>query len=568
MSTNQAIAEEAPSRLPLFQGILPLDRSRLLPDILAGVTLAALGIPEVMGYTKIIGTPVITGLYTILLPMLAFALFGSSRHLVVGADSATAAIVAAALLAVAVPYSPQYVALTSLVALAAGGMLLLARMLCIGFLADFLSRTVLVGFLTGVGIQVAFGEVHGMLGLKQGGQGVYGHLCFAYEHLSDIRLNSLAIALCVLAVIVGFERIAPRFPGALVAVIGMVAASAFFHWGSQGIKLVGEVPSGLPYLGLPDVSWNDLSLVLPIAFSCSIVILAQSAATSRAYALRYNDRFSENQDLVGLCLANVAAGCSGTFVVNGSPTKTAMVDAAGGRSQVAHLTTATTVLLVLLFFTKPLSYLPNAVLAAIVFLIGVKLIDYRGLAELSRKSRDEFILALATTATVVIVGVRQGILVAMILSLLDHLRHGYRPHTAIILGDPIEHWRMERVSPGEMIEPGLVMYWFGADLYYANANYFAAQARMLVTQSPSPVRWLVVDAGAITDIDYSAGNTLKELQQDLAKQGVVLALTRVSTGLRTDLDRQDLTEVIGVNRIFNSRRDCLAAYCAFQGEAR
>jgi MFS superfamily sulfate permease-like transporter len=278
--------------------------------------------------------------------------------------------------------------------------------------------------------------------------------------------------------------------------------------------------------------------------------------------LRYNDRFSEDQDLLGLCLANVAAACSGTFVVNGSPTKTAMVDSAGGRSQIAHLTTAAMVLLVLLFLTRPLSYLPNAVLAAIVFLIGVELIDYRGLAELFRKSREEFILALVTTATVVIVGVREGILVAMILSLLDHLRHGYRPHTAIILADPVEHWRMEKVSPGEMIEPGLVMYWFGAGLYYANANYFAQQARMLVDQSPSRVRWLAVDAGAITDIDYSAGTTLKELQQDLANQGVVLALTRVSTGLRADLDRLELTQVIGVNRIFDSRSNCLAAYCA------
>ena len=197
----------------MLQGILPFDRSRWLPDIMAGLTLAALGIPEVMGYTKIIGTPVITGLYTILLPMLVFALFGSSRHLVVGADSATAAMVAAALAAIAVPYSPKYVALTSLVALVAAGLLLLARLLRLGFLANFLSRTVLVGFLTGVGIQVAFRQLNGMLGLENGGQGVYGHVGFAYAHLSEIRLSSLAIAMCVLVVIVGFERMAPRFPG-------------------------------------------------------------------------------------------------------------------------------------------------------------------------------------------------------------------------------------------------------------------------------------------------------------------------------------------------------------------
>jgi MFS superfamily sulfate permease-like transporter len=311
---------------------------------------------------------------------------------------------------------------------------------------------------------------------------------------------------------------------------------------------------------LPDVSWTDIPLVLPIAFSCFIVILAQSAATSRAYALRYRDPFSQNVDLVGLCLANAAAGCSSTFIVNGSPTKTAMVDTAGGRSQVSHLTTAAMVLVVLLFLTKPLSYLPNAVLAAIVFLIGVKLIDYRGLAEIRRKSPREFRIALATAATVVIVGVEQGIVLALVLSLLRLVRHGYKPHTAVILHDATEHSRMEPVTPGKLIEPGLVMYWFGADLFYANVYHFAEQALGLVTESPSPVRWLVVDAGAITGIDYSAGRALKELQQDLAKHDVVLALARVCDSLRQDLDRHELTQLIGVNRLFESRRDSLEAY--------
>ena len=543
-----------------MQGILPFDRTKLVPEIVAGITLAALGIPEVMGYTKIIGTPVITGLYTLLLPVLVFAIFGSSRHLVVAADSATAAMISAALASYV--GGPQYVALTSLVALVAGGLLLLARGLRLGFLADFLSRTVLVGFLTGVCAQVAFAELHGVLGLETGGEGFWGHLFFTAKHLQDIDPATVCIALCVLGTIVGFERFAPRFPGALLAVVAMIAASVLFHWGDHGIKLVGDVPNGLPRLGLPNVAWNDVPLVLPIAFSCCIVILAQNAATSRVYAFRYGERFSEDTDLVGLSVANLAAGLSGTFVVNGSPTKTAMVDTAGGRSQIAHLTTAATVLLVLLFLTKPLSYLPNAVLAAIVFLIGVKLIKLRELAEIRKKSWTEYVVALAIAAIVLFIGVKQGIIAAMVLSLLDHVRQGYRPHTAIILTDPVEHWRMEPVVPGKMIEPGLVMYWFGAELYYANANYFAAQALHLVTHSPSPVRWLVVDAGAIADIDYSAGKTLKELQRECAKRGVALVLTRVSESLRADLDRQQLTDAIGVHRIFGSRRDCLAAYQA------
>ena len=397
--------------LPLLQGLLPFDKARIGPDIMAGITLAALGIPEVMGYTKIIGTPVITGLYTLFLPVLVFALFGSSRHLVVSADSATAAMVAASLVSLSfVPYTPKYVALTSLIALVVAGILLLARILRLGFLADFLSRTVLIGFLSGVGVQVALGEIHEMLGIEKGGHGFLRQQLFTFQHLSQTQLPSLFIALAVLAIIVGFEMLAPRFPGALLAVIGMTAASAYFHWGEKGIHTLGNVPSGLPHLGLPHLTYSDAMMVLPISFSCFIVILAQSAATSRAYALRYRDDFNQNVDLIGLSLANAAAGCSGTFVVNGSPTKTAMVDTAGGRSQWSHLTTATVVLMVLLFLTRPLSFLPEAVLAAIVFLVGVKLIDYRGLGEIRRSKPNEFALALVTAATVVTLGVETGII--------------------------------------------------------------------------------------------------------------------------------------------------------------
>ena len=299
MASDHKSTDGAPSRTGLLQG-LPFDRTRLPADIIAGITLAALGIPEVMGYTKIIGTPVITGLYTLLLPVLVFALFGSSRHLVVSADSATAAMVAAGLASQATTLSPEkYLALTSLIGLIAGAILFLARILRLGFLADFLSRTVLVGFLSGVGVQVALGELHGMLGIEKGGHGVIRQLLFTFQRLPQMNVRCLIIAAAVLAVIVGFEIFAPRFPGALLAVIGMTAASAFLHWGDRGIQVVGAVPSGLPRLGLPEFAWSDVMLVLPIAFSCFIVILAQSAATSRAYALRYRDHFSQNLDMVG-----------------------------------------------------------------------------------------------------------------------------------------------------------------------------------------------------------------------------------------------------------------------------
>ena len=558
MSADKHESSKPQWRLPVLQG---LDKSRIGPDIIAGITLAALGIPEVMGYTKIIGTPVITGLYTLLLPVLVFALLGSSRHLVVSADSATAAIVAAGLTALSfVAYTPKYVALTSLVALAACGMLLLARIFKLGFLADFLSRTVLVGFLSGVGVQVALGELHGMLGIEKNGHGFLQQMLFTFRHVPDTHMATLLISLAVVGIIVGFEVLAPRFPGALLAVIAMIAASAYFHWGDHGISSVGEVPGGLPQIGLPEMTWNEVLLVLPIALSCFVVILAQSAATSRAYALRYRENFDQNVDLVGLAMANAAAGCSGTFIVNGSPTKTAMVDAAGGRSQWSHLTTATVVLLVLLFLTKPLSFLPNAVLAAIVFMIGVKLVDYRGLTEIYRKAPKEFIVALVTAATVVFVGVEEGIILAVIVSLLQHVRRSYRPHTGVVVRDQLDHWQVQEAVPGRMIVPGMIMYWFGSDLFYANVAFFAAQVRKLVNHSPTPVGWFVIDCSAITDVDFSAGRAVMDLHHDLAKAGVVLALSRLQLSPHGDLERMGLVQLIGANRIFDSRHACIEAY--------
>lgn len=549
--------------LSLPHGLFPFDFAKLGPDVMAGITLAALGIPEVMGYAKIIGTPVVTGLYTLFLPVIVFAIFGSSRHLVVSADSATAAMVAAFLGAHAITGSnPGYLALTSLIAIASGVFLMLARILHLGFLADFLSRTVLVGFLTGVGIQVAAGEIHSMLGISVGGRGLVRGLVFTFGHLKQTQLLSLLISLVVLAVIFMTERIAPRVPGGLLAVVAMCAASAALHWGQKGVHTIGAVPSGLPHLGMPQFSKGDISLVLPVAFSCFLVILAQSAATSRAYAVKYGEQFNEERDLVGLSLANVAAGCSGTFVVNGSPTKTAIVDSGGGRSQWAHLTTAASVLLVLLFLTKPLAYLPEAVLAAIVFVIGVGLVDIRGLRDILRWNPREYALALVTAATVVGLGVEFGLFLAAVLSLLMHVRQSYRPTCGVVTRSPSKEWQIEEPVPGKFVEPGLVIFWFGAGLFYANAAYFERLTKRLVDEAPGPVRWLAIDARAITDLDYSGGQAMVELQKHLAKAGVVLALIMAEAHSRGVIARMGFANLIGTVRVFDSRYDCVHAYRA------
>ena len=413
-------------RFPLFQGILPIDRSQIPTNIIAGLTLAALAIPEVMGYTKISGTPVITGLYTILIPLSLYALFGSSRHLVVGADSATAAILASSIASMATPRSDEWLALASIIAFMSAGFLILARIARLGFLSDFLSHTVLVGFLSGVGIQVAVGEISGILDLSVEGQGTIHKLVNTLREIEHTNVNSLIIAVSVIVVIIGSRKISKKIPGALIAVIGAIIVSWALNLESYGVHVLGPIPSGLPHFGLPKIDF-DMDLIqklLPTAFAMFVVIIAQSAATSRAYAARYNEQFDENVDLVGLCLANIGAGLSGSFVVNGSPTKTQMVESAGGHSQLAQLTTSFIVLLVLLFFTGPLAYMPGAVLSAVVFLIGTELVDIRGMKRIYMERPWEFWVAIITAAVVVFVGVEQSILLAIVLSLVAHTRHG------------------------------------------------------------------------------------------------------------------------------------------------
>jgi len=573
----QAVTAEGTRRsglgrvVSVLEGIRPYQRGWLQADIVAGITLAALAIPEVMGYTKIAGMPVITGLYTILIPIAAFALFGSSRHLVVGADSATAAIMFAGIAGLGIsglqPATPQWVALAGLSALLAGGLLLLARVARLGFLADFLSRTVLIGFLTGVGIQVAIGQVAGMLGIPKQTSGVpffSNDLIEFFKTLGHIGQASWSTALVsasVLAVLIVFERWIKAIPGGLVAVVGAIVASWALDLQTHGVSILGPVPSGLPSIGLPSgVSWHDAALLLPAAVSMFLVILAQSAATSRAYAVKYNERFTENTDLVGLGLANLTAGLSGTFVVNGSPTKTEMVDEAKSHTQVAQLTTAVVVAVVLLFLTKPLQYLPNAVLSSVVFLIGVKLIAVRGMRAIYGLRPDEFWVALVTAIVVVVLGVEQGIILAIVLSLILHVKRHFTPHDAVVRWDEQGRLRLAEPTPGTVTEPGLVIYRFPVGIFYANAVRLSEDAMRLVNV-PDPPRWFVLDAEAIDDIDYTGAQTLLELADHLKERGIVLAVAEASDDIRRELDRFGLTDKIGPDRYLDSLQ---AAHEAFQ----
>ncbi|MFN8643695.1 MAG: SulP family inorganic anion transporter [Candidatus Binatia bacterium] len=474
------------------------------------------------------------------------------------ADSATAAILAGALTPMAAAATPRYVALAGLVALLTAAYLLLARVFRLGFLADFLSQTVLVGFLTGVGVQVGIAVLGEMLGLPIDAHRTVEQLAQVVQALPSAHLPTVAVSGAVVAVVLLCRAVAPRAPGALVAVVGALGASIQLDFAAQGIAVLGPVAGGLPQLALPDLPWHEVVPLLPIAGSCFLMIVAQSAATARAYALRHREALDENSELVGLAAANVAAALTGTFVVNGSPTQTAMVEAAGSRSQLAHLTTAAVVAAVLLFLTAPLAHLPACMLGAIVFTIAIGLVDLRGLLAIRRESPGEFRLAVVTALVVVGVGVEMGILLAMALSLLRHVRHSYLAHTAVLVEDADGIWHQVAAVAGAETAPGLVVLRFGADLFYANVGRFAATVRELVDGATTPLRWLVIDAGAITSIDYSAAREVAVLLDDLARRRVALFLVHAPPTLEADLARHRLRARIGADRVVPKLHEALA----------
>lgn len=422
------------SGVSLLKGILPIKRGAAIRDVLAGISLAFMDIPQVLGYARIAGMPAVTGLYTVFLPLVAFAIFGASRHLVVAADSATATIFASRVSAMAPLGSAEYVTLAAMVALLTAAMLLLARIFRLGFLADFLSRTVLVGFLAGVGVQLSIAMLGDMLGMAVPAPSSrsVAQLEYVVTHLARTHLPTLALAALVAGAILGCKRVLPRVPMPMIAVAGSIAASRAFDFSAHGVAVLGPVAGGLPALRFPAVTWQQLLDLVPVAASCFVMIIAQSAAAARVFAQQYREAVDTDADILGLAAANAAAAFSGTFVVNGSPTQTAMADGAGTRSQVGQLAFAVVVVVVLLFLSPLLQYLPHGVLAAIVFTIALGLINVQSLRAIRRESPGEFTLALVTAAAVVMIGVEQGILLAVALSLMRHVRHSYRPHTMVL----------------------------------------------------------------------------------------------------------------------------------------
>ncbi len=544
----------------LLEGLFPYRKGNLAKDLFAGVSLAAVAIPVDMGYAKIAQMPIVTGLYALLLPCVAFAVFGASRRLVVGADSASAAILAAGVTALASPGTPEYASYASMLALMVGVLLLICRVFRLGFIAQFLSRTVLAGFLTGIGIQVALGQLPELFGISASGN-TFQKLEEMFANLGNVNFYAAGVAALAFLVILLPKLFYKKFPvlkkipWALIA-IGLCIGLGYAL--GDILPLTGSVPGGLPVFSLPAFSAGAFTALLGSAISITVIVITQSAATASAFAEKHNESAHTNRDLLGLGMANIAAGVSGSFPVNGSPTKTEVADGAGANSQAANLTAAGVVLLVLLFFTAPLGFLPGAALAAIVFVTGAGLVDIATMKKVFRVRRDEFFLALATAAAVVLFGAAWGILLAIVLSLLDHIHHSYKPENTVFhheKNDPEDISAWKPVSPGVYAVPGVVVYHFAASLYYANTSLLQKEITLLA-KAPQTEE-IVIDFSAIPDVDYTGGEALKDIYRNLHAKKIRLSFLLVRPKVREELDKYGITPLVGKENVYPSIRSIL-----------
>lgn len=548
-------------KIEFFQGLRGLKGSNLPTEIMAGITLAALMIPLNIGYAQVAGLPATVGLYSAILPMVAFALLCSSRQLVASPDASLAAMMGSTLAGLAAPSEPRYLQLTFAVTLLCALIFFLFWYFRLGFLANFLSKAVLAGFISGLGIEVLTSQVKKIMGISVEAEGWFREVFEMILKVVEANPYTVAIGVGSIVIIRLLKRFAPQVPGALVALLVMTLLVMQFNLDQQGVKVLGEIPAGLPSLTLPQISLGDWGRLLPGALAMAGITLAEGLLLSRSYAQRGGYTINGDQEMFAFGASNLAAGLTGGFAIGSSASRTAAMDSSGARTQLPSLVGAVVVALVLLFFTRQLALLPSAALAGIVANAVLKLIEVEELQHLFRVRRSEFWVAIACLVSVLVLGPLKGILIAFLLSLIDLLGRVSTPSTAVLAGAPgrdrfVAASRYPEASP----TPGLLIYRFSAPLIFANANFFEGQVEDLVETAQPPLQWFALDGEAITDIDVTGAEALEQVIDWLEERSIDFAITRVSGRLEERLQTYGLLTRIGRQRIYASNREVTKAF--------
>ena len=536
-------------------------RAWLIGDMVAGLTVAAYLIPQVMAYAEVAGLPPVTGLWAIIGPLTLYAVLGSSRLLSVGPESTTALMTAVALMPLAAGDPARYAALAATLALLTGGICLLGRLLRLGFLADLLSRPVLVGYMAGVAVIMMAGQLGKVTGVTVSGDGFLEQSASFVSGLAGVRWPVVALSAVLLAGLLVLHRVAPRAPGPLIMVIAAAVVVALFSLGDDGIEVVGAVPVGLPVPALPDLAPADVALLLVPAIGTTFVGYTDNVLTARAFAIRQGQVIDANREWTALGAANISSALLHGFPVSSSGSRTALAVSVGARTQLYSLVAVGLVLVTLVAAGPLLGVFPRPALGVLVIFAALQLIDLREMRRIARFRRSELALTLVTTLAVLGLGLIAGIGVAVGLSVVDLLRRVARPHDGI-LGYVPGLAGMHDVDdfPAARSIPGLVVYRYDAPLCFANAEDF--RRRALAAAGPGPVEWFVLNAEANVEIDITAADALDQLRADLAARHVVFAMARVKQDLLADLRAAGFVEKIGAERIFPTLPTAVAAYLA------
>ncbi len=561
MSKSPVMAASATEWAPGLVRLRHYQRRWLRGDVLAGITVAAYLVPQVMAYATVAGLPPVAGLWAALVPMAVYALLGSSRQLSVGPESTTALMTATALAPLALGDPARYAAMAAVLALLVGGMCLLAGLARLGFLADLLSRPVLIGYMTGVAAIMIGGQLGKVTGVPVRGEEFVDQVRSFVTQIGQWHPPTVLLSAGVLTLLVVVYRIFPRFPVPLLAMLLAAGVVMVFALDDSGIRVVGRIPPGLPVPGLPDVGAADLAALVIPAIGVAVVAFSDNTLTARTFAARKGQNIDVNAELRALGVCNLSAGVTQGFPVSSSGSRTALGDSVGSRTQLYSLVMLATVVAVMLGGRGLLEHFPMPALGALVIYAALKLIDVDEFARLARFRRSELVLALATTVAVLALGVLYGVLVAIMLSILDVLRRVARPHDGV-LGYVPGLAGMHDIDdyPEAMPVPGLVVYRYDAPLFFANAENFRQRALSAVDQSPVPVEWFVLNSEANIDPDMTAVDALEQLRRELTSRGIVFAMARVKQDLRDDLEAGGFLQRVGEDRIFATLPTAVEAF--------
>jgi SulP family sulfate permease len=536
-------------------------RSWLRPDALAGITVAAYLIPQVMAYADVAGLAPVVGLWAIIGSLLVYTVFGSSPQLSVGPESTTALMTAVTIAPLAAGDPARYAALAAALALLVGLLCLLGAAARLGFLADLLSRPVLVGYMAGVAVLMIVSQLGKVTGVPVDGDSVLGDIRELLGNLDQLHPPTLVLSASVLVLLLVGGRLLPRVPVPLIVVLLATTTVALLSLQEHGVAVIGTVQAGIPVPGLPAVSGSDVVTLLLPALGVAVVGYSDNVLTARSFATRNGYRIDANSELLALGTANIASGLSHGFPVSSSASRTAIGDSLKSRSQVHSLVAVAAVVAVLLVGRPMLAMFPMAALGALVIYAALRLIELSEFRRIGAFRVSELTLALATTAGVLLLDVLYGVLVAIGLSILDLLRRLARPHDGI-LGEVPGVAGMHDVDdyPGATRVAGLVVYRYDAPLCFANADNFRRRALAAVDDSPTPVEWFLLNAEANVEVDVTAVDALEDLRAELDRRGIVFAMARVKQDLRDILVRAGFLQRVGEDRVFLTLPTAVAGF--------